>query len=423
MLTAAMLSAVLVVAQAAPPATNLAAKVTELVKQLDSGLAQREAAKRQLIALGPDVLDLLPADGSPNVKKELGDVRRAIEEAHALTTGQGTEITMSGQFKNLAEFLPALEKQSGNRVIDLRRPEERNEGGDLQIHFKQIRYWEALDMVLDHWELTTDPHAQLPGSATTGSLAVVKRLRSQLPRTDCAEYRGPFRLEVTDLYARRNAREPAASTLKVGLQIEWEPKIAPIAVSQSLAKIEATLDDGRLEVINPKAQLDVTIAHGSRAAAIEIPFTLPPREAKRIKTLRGTLSFLMPGRIESFRFEDFTTRKLKPLRRGSASVNLIRAARVANQWQVQLDVLYDKTAGGVQSHYGWIYDDRGSLIGPDKKQIRASRFDSDAIEGGVRATYYFDAPENLKNYAFVYETPTALFDLPIEYEFKDLPLP
>jgi hypothetical protein len=127
MVSAVTLAAMLVVGQAAPEGAKLADQVNRLVKQLDSGLAQREAAKKQLIALGPDVLELLPANHAlANVRNDLAQVRKAIEEVLAVTTGKASEVTLEGKSLQLTDGLAALEKQTGNRVVDLRRPDEQS---------------------------------------------------------------------------------------------------------------------------------------------------------------------------------------------------------------------------------------------------------------------------------------------------------
>ncbi len=42
-------------------------------------------------------------------------------------------------------------------------------------------------------------------------------------------------------------------------------------------------------------------------------------------------------------------------------------------------------------------------------------------EVGVK--YLFELPDGPKGFAFVYRSPTAVFNVPVEYEFKDLELP
>ena len=66
---------------------ELKATVLRLVKQLDdSQLVKREAAEKELIALGADALTLLPAvtkQTPAEVKDRLARIRRALESAAA----------------------------------------------------------------------------------------------------------------------------------------------------------------------------------------------------------------------------------------------------------------------------------------------------------------------------------------------------
>src|SRR4029453_8274225 len=88
-ITALLLISGLALGQAAtaPAAADgeLKAKVEKLVPQLDSNeAAKREAAEKELIALGPEVLPLLPTTGPrtpAEVRIRLGRIRTALVKA------------------------------------------------------------------------------------------------------------------------------------------------------------------------------------------------------------------------------------------------------------------------------------------------------------------------------------------------------
>src|SRR5262245_23670914 len=88
---------------AAAPAADaeLAKKVTALVKQLDSNQqAQREAAEKELVALGPDVLPLLPAltPRTPaEVRNRLTRVRNALVKAEVEAATKPATVSLSGE--------------------------------------------------------------------------------------------------------------------------------------------------------------------------------------------------------------------------------------------------------------------------------------------------------------------------------------
>ena len=143
--------------------------------------------------------------------------------------------------------------------------------------------------------------------------------------------------------------------------------------------------------------------------------------------MKGRLVLLTPGRIETFRFEKLAAAKKAKedteKSRGDVTVALARVAENNDLWEFRVQVHYGRTEGAVQSHYGWIYENRAHLEGPDGKPIQPAGFESDGIEGGIEATYYFSRKEGLDRCSFVYSTPAVLLNVPVEYELKDLHLP
>ena len=60
-----------------------------------------------------------------------------------------------------------------------------------------------------------------------------------------------------------------------------------------------------------------------------------------------------------------------------------------------------------------------------KRSGRRSKSSNTASDGGKLGFEYLfvDAPGKLADYQFVYETPSQVLTIPLEFEFKDVPLP
>jgi hypothetical protein len=144
-------------AKTAAPAKNveLEAKVKALVRQLDSDQqAKREAAEKELIALGQEVLPLLPPitrTTPAEVKNRLGRVRKALMDAAIAATTKPKFVTLTGEML-LSEALAAVEKQTGNRIVDSR--EEDKSDPKIKLELNNTPFWEALDTILDAAGLT-----------------------------------------------------------------------------------------------------------------------------------------------------------------------------------------------------------------------------------------------------------------------------
>jgi hypothetical protein len=93
-------------------------------------------------------------------------------------------------------------------------------------------------------------------------------------------------------------------------------------------------------------------------------------------------------------------------------------------WEVRMRVVFDKAAGALESHLGWIFNNEAYLENPAGEQVQYATLETTRqTENEVGVAYLFDVPEGLKGHTFVYKTPVAIVNMPVEYELKDLELP
>src|SRR2546423_13395174 len=156
----------------------------------------------------------------------------------------------------LTEVIAAIEKQTGNRFIDNREQAEpaNTKGARINIELKGEPFWSAIDQIFDQAQLGIYSYGG------KDALSIVARDAADGPRHKRAAYRGPFRLDITDVQAERSLRQPKQTSLKLQLEIAWEPRLKPIAISQPAADLQATTDvGGKLTVAQPEANLDVEV--------------------------------------------------------------------------------------------------------------------------------------------------------------------
>src|SRR6185295_10177085 len=110
-----------------------------------------------------------------------------------------------------------------------------------------------------------------------------EREQGSLRRSGRATYAGPFRVEATSVSSQRGLRAPDQSSLRVELEIGWEPRLEPLAITQAAGDLKAMCDDGReTPAASPDAVFDVEVPRGSHAAEATIALQLPAREAKSL---------------------------------------------------------------------------------------------------------------------------------------------
>jgi hypothetical protein len=405
---------------------ELPVRVAELVRQLEAPqLVERNAAQDELVRLGPDVLPLLPqGDPSrPEVEWRLRAVRLALQQADAAASLEPSRVTLRGDALPLSKVLAAMSAQTQNRIVDARpgasgktpiTPEP-----TLKVDFAKTPFWQAMDQVLDQSGLALYPFGddQTARIVEGGGVGAARR--------KWVSYSGPFRFEVASVAAQRDLRNPAGRVLRLEMEVAWEPRLRPIAFEHRLADVTAVDDRGRpLAVGSPQADLEVPVQRGPIAKTITISFSLPPRDAGQIARLHGTLHALVPGKMETFRFDGLEATNRQEKRVAGATVLLDPVRKGEHGWEVSIFVRFDRAQGALASHRNWILGNPAFLETRDGKRVLPGPPETtqrNANEVGIRYTFSPEGP--IKDYAFVYQSPAMIFRSPLEYEIKDIPLP
>jgi hypothetical protein len=421
-----------------PPASaadrELAVRIERLVRQLDDDrAAQRDAAEKELLELAGTgnkesrrLLEMLPEpkDEMPlALRDRLSRIRREIEDRAAKSAVAGTAVTMPADALPLADVIKRIESQTGNRLLDKREQFGGREGEAVTVALalEKEPFWPAVDKILDQAKLSVYNFGGEDG------LAIMPRGADDGPRFGSAVYNGPFRIELLEVQAQRNQRQPGRKSLKLQLEVAWEPRLRPIALSQSVADLTATDDAGNaIPADGAQAVLDVEVPTGTQAAEIILPFALPPREVKQIASLRGKLKALVPGQQVQFKFTDLANANGKTQRRGGVQVTLDAVRQNNVIWEVHMLFKLDEPNNSLQSHRAWVFQNVSYLLGADGSRIEQAGFETTRqTPNEVGGAYLFDRPEGkgLDGLTWVYETPAAIVELPVEYEIKKIDLP
>ena len=407
-----------------PDKADLSLEVRRLVRRLDSRqLADREAAEQELLKLGIAALDHLPGLDdrvSAEVAQRVQRIRQKLQREMVAKAAQESYITLKGDEMPLAEILAAIEKQTGNKVIDLRKQAgPPGEDPKLAVDYDNAPFWPTVDGILDRAGLSLYAYGE------EKALNVVSRPQDQLPRSDRASYSGPFRFEPIRIEAVRDLRNPKGEVLSLWLEVSWEPRIFPISLQFPLDRIKAVDQAGKpLEIDARQAKLEVPGDSESMATELRIPFELPSRDVKKISKLEGTLKTLVQGKIESFRFEDLPEAKDVERRVAGVTVTLQQVRKNRDVWEFRLLIHFDETSGALASHRNWIFENEALLVKPDGEEIPYHAYDTTLqTENEVGIAYLFGLDDPLTDYAFVYRTAGLIMSTDFEFEISDVELP
>jgi hypothetical protein len=428
-----------VAAPAAEPVTSsptdseLTQQISRLVSQLDDDrAAERDAAETKLLELAGTTaaetdrfLELLPEENDQMplaVRDRLTSIRQQVEDRVAKSAVVSTKITLSAKEMPIAELFKEIEKQTGNKLIDNRQGDAAEPGamsGTVTIELKDEPFWPAVDQILDQLNLSVYTYGGMDG------LTLISRPEYEGKRHGGATYSGPLRLEVLEIQSQRNLRQPDRKSLKVQMEVSWEPRLRPIALSQPADDISATTDTGAtLSVGQPDAVMDVEVPDGTQAAEIILPFELPQRGATKLASLKGRLRALVPGRQVKFQFSDLASAAGKTQRKGGVQVTIDDVRKNNAIWEVHMRMALDEANSALESHRGWVFQNKSYMLDKAGEQIDNVGLETTRqSRNEVGVAYLFDLPVGIDEVTWVYETPAAIVELPVEYEIKDIELP
>ncbi|MEO8499147.1 MAG: hypothetical protein ABI614_29120, partial [Planctomycetota bacterium] len=160
------------------------------------------------------------------------------------------------------------------------------------------------------------------------------------------------------------------------------------------------------------------------AVEFGIPLPLASRDAKRIGSIKGRFTALVPGRVESFEFTDIANARDVEQERAGVVVTFERLRKNVDLYEARMSLRFDDAANALESHRGWVYRNEAYLTDKDGKRLenvglQATRQGTNEV--GV--AYLFDLPDGPEGCKFVYKTPALVLQLPVEYELKDIELP
>ncbi len=407
-----------------PADDALRLEVGRAVRRLDAPrLAERDAAERALVEMGPRALDLLPTPDErtgAEVRQRLARIRQKLATAAAESVTRPTRITLHAEAMPLGEIFSAIESQTGNKIVD-----RRSAGGPaaealrLPVDFADTPFWPALDEILDRAKLDVYAYGE------ERAVYVAPRPLGRRPRSAGACYRGPFRIEATSVRAQRDLRRPDQCSLVVAVEVAWEPRFHPISLRHSMSAVRAVDDHGDpIEVETPGANLEIPVAGEATATQVRIPLKLPPRSVSAVARLSGKLDALMQGKVETFTFDDLSHAEKVERRSAGVTVRLEKVRKNHDVWEIRVRVRFDNAQDALASHRNWVFQNEALLIDPAGKEIPYHAFDSTyQSEDEVGVAYFFGIGKELTGYKFVYKTAASVLSRTFEFELEDIKLP
>jgi hypothetical protein len=380
-----------------------------------------------LVAACATLALLLPSDGGPAQAGSSGKAKKkaTYQLSEELTpkpfTLQENEVTLS---KALAE----LAKQTGNQVEDRRQSREEVK---LKLDLRGVTFWPALEAIAKAAD------AKISFSEQDGKLALSDGPYQLLP----VSYNGLFRVAVRRLDAIHDL-EANTQLCLLYLQVAWEPRFRPLLMETQPDDLTVEDDKGHLLEIPEGGKGMAPV--GQRAAAdVRLRVTAPHRSAARLGVLKGTLSAMAPSKTLTFTLDKLTAiPKQGPPRRETQDGVTLHLRELRSEggegdeiWTVGILLEYPAEGPKFESFQSWLVNNEIYL--EKEKDGLKQRFPpnlgyetDDSTENKAVIRYRFgDEPEKRLtlgkpgDWKLVYRTPGKIAQVPIPFEFKDVPLP
>lgn len=397
-------------------------RVNQLVERLDSPkMEARKAAEEGLIKLGPKILPLLPGSTkgeSAERTQRLDRVRQALRDAADSTNLGASKITLKAKGMRLTEVMQKLQAQTGNILTDLRESEgaeATNPTLDLEIVDKP--FFEALDIIAKQAEVTPN---YFTGDGSVGIMAGKPAEKPLL------QYVGPFRIAFKQIGIQRDLQAGMA-TANAQLEVAWEPRLRPMLLALKADELKIKDDQGKdvaAQVMDEST--NVVLRPDNPAAEVNINLAAPERGAKKLASFKVKADVTVPAGLKTFRFPTLAVKEAVTEKQNDISVTLEETEIDEQVWKVNVTLSYPGEGEAFESYRQGLFNNRLWLQKADGSRFEHNGgFSNTASDQGKLGFEYLfvDVPGKLADYGLVYETPSKVLTIPLEFEFKDVPLP
>ncbi|MFO0951746.1 MAG: hypothetical protein U0835_11475 [Isosphaeraceae bacterium] len=397
-------------------------RVGQLVERLGSEKKEAaQAAEDALLKLGARVLPLLPdaaKAGSPERKARLERIREKLREAGDQANLGASKVTLQVKGMRLSEVIQKLQASTGNAITDLREAEggeASNPSLDLDIQDKP--FLEALDIVCKAAEITPN---FFTGDGTIGLMPGAPMQKGPVT------YFGPFRVAFKQIGSVRDL-QTGMSTASAQFEVAWEPRLRPMLLALKADEIKITDDRGKpIEAQVKDESTDVVLRPENPVAEINLALSAPEREAKTIQSIKVKADLTVPAGLKTFRFPNIAVTRPASVKQGDISVTLESTEVEESVWKLNVLLAYPGEGPAFESYRQGLFNNRLWLQRADGSRFEHNGgFSNTSSDGGTLGYEYLfvDAPGKPGDYGLVYETPSEVKTIPLEFEFKNVPLP
>jgi hypothetical protein len=399
-------------------------RIAGLMRELDADQrARRIHAERELLDLGPSILNELPPPElipNPAVRASVVKIRKTLELRKATESIQPSRITTAAGI-SFAEFVKVIEQQTANS-IDTKSLTPAELQSPLTHAYQGETFWNALDKTLAKSNIRMDHNPD----ATALRLLPREKLSAPLLQLGVTR-NGPYRIAVESLKLRPIAGS-TQKRLRAEISVTPEPRLRALFLKFEARDFSAVTKSGKiLPSADPDAQLDLPLGEGGHYVRWNLDFLVPadlPADELENPHINGKATMQIAAGSEHIRIKDLSKADGVARRRGGVTVSVLKVGVHENpggkrDLSVQIQVAYDTGGPAFESHRTWIFHNQVYLepLEGDPISVNGGYETNRQGNGLVGVTYRFaDVKVPLDQLQFVYVAPTLIIDSPLTFE-------
>jgi hypothetical protein len=186
--------------------------------------------------------------------------------------------------------------------------------------------------------------------------------------------------------------------------------------------------DDRKKAVAPQVNMEaseVVVRPENPSSEINLNIAAPERDAKKLASLKVKAELTIPAGIKTFKFPSLAEKNVTS-KQGDVTLTLEDTEIDEQVWKVNVTLSYPGEGPAFESYRQGLFNNRLWLQRADGSRFEHNGgFSNTASDGGKLGFEYLfvDAPGKPADYQFVYESPSKVITIPLEFEFKDIPLP
>lgn len=346
------------------------------------------------------------------------DARKPAKSAPGKEAVQARTITLNEKAAPLSEALKQLTQQTGTALED--RRDDRSNDPKLRLKLDKATFWQAVDAIAKEADLRVqlDPRE--------GKVALVGGPYREMP----ASYDGIFRVTLRRLMMVRQfdaGEEGNAQYCVAHLQIDWEPRFQPFLISSQPEGLVVQDDKGRKLDTSDRDRGRAPINSKLSVMDLQVHLPAPPRSAAKFAVLKGTFNIFGAGKMLTFTFAKLDDKKAQSKTEEGVTVKLSEVKTDEEPWTAGFALKYPGDDQKLESFQSYLVNNEAFL--EDKAGKRwAANGGSEIDQNQLTTRHFWVEDGKLKlgkpgDWKLVYRTPGQMTELPVKFEFKDVPLP